>query len=133
MNIYRITESTCDISTREIYGLLEKLNTFTLLECRDVQKISLNNLTNTIVLDHFDEAKEPSSLLKQLTSSQLNISTLLLVDSDPKFTIPNLTKLNVSAHIIFDFPSDTELKQEANLNKHELLIYMIQRNKEIAA
>ena len=133
MDVLRITESCGDTAKREIYCFLEKLGTFTLIECKNRRKLSLNNLTNTLVLDHFDKSSDPSRLLKQITNSQLDIATIILVDSDDQFSTPVMAELGISAHVIFDSYHDIELKTRSNSDKHDLLIELIQRTKEMAA
>ena len=39
------------------------------------------------MLDHFDESKNPSEILNQVINSSCSVDTLILVDSNPGFSV----------------------------------------------
>ena len=86
MKVIRISDHHT-LQQRWLYHLLEYFDTFTLLECRDRQSVCLRDTTNTVVLDHFDESKNPSAILNQVVNSSRSVDTLILVDSNPGFSV----------------------------------------------
>lgn len=133
MDVYRVTDACKDIQNRETYKLLEKINTFTLLECRNAKYLSKMDITNTLVLDHFDESHDPSSLLGNILKSQASISTIILVDSDSNFATQVMSSLDIQAHIIFNSNHDESHSEPSNAKKQELLVDLIHRRNDIAA
>ena len=133
MDVDRFTDACKDIHNRETYKLLEKMNTFTLLECRNAKDILRIDKTNTLVLDHFDESDDPSTLLKKILNSQPSISTIILVDSDSNFATPAMSSLDIQTHIIFNSNHDESHSEPSNVKKQELLVDLIHRRKDIAA
>jgi hypothetical protein len=133
MDVYRVTDSCKDIQNRETYKLLEKINTFTLLECRNAKDLVKMDKTNTLVLDHFDETHDPSSLLKKILNSQPSFSTIILVDSDSNFATPVMSTLDIQTHIIFNSNHDEPHSELCNADKQDLLVELIHRRKEMAA
>lgn len=133
MKIFRITETCNDIQSRETYKLLEKLNTFTLLECRNVSALRKKDPTSTLVLDHFDESPDPSSLLNQIFHLNADLSSVVLVDRNQHFSIPIIDQLEVRAHVIFHPEHAEGQSNQTNEQKHELLLEMLQNADEMAA
>ena len=118
MDVFRVSEACNDVHNRETYKLLEKLSTFSLLECRNISELSKMDLASTLALDHFDESSNPSALLNQILNSELDLSTIIVVDRDPNFSTPGMSRLDIKTHIIFNSHYDESL---------------IQRRKEMAA
>lgn len=130
MNFYRITDPCTELEMRQTYGLLEKLSTFTLLECRHIKDINKVNLTDTLVLDHFDESTDPYNLLDQITQHTRDTSNIILVERDTNFTSGCMSALDIRAHIVFKSGHDSDRN---NSEQQELLINLIHRRKEMAA
>lgn len=100
LKIIKISELKSEVfGERWLHQVLEHLDTFTLLECRDIHQVSLIDVTHTIILDHFDEAGNPASLLRQILNSACDIKTLIIVSTFPEFDCGDLTRINFDFHI----------------------------------
>lgn len=121
LKIIKISELTSEVvGDRWLYQVLEHLNTFTLLECRSRQDISLIDVTHTLVLDHFDEAEKPATLLRQILNSACDVKTLVVVSTMPNFDSGDFAKLNFDLHIALGgepkSPSTTNVVYVNDLN-----------------
>lgn len=85
---------------RWLYQLIEHLDTFTLLECRARQQVSLIDVTHTLILDHFDEAENPASLLSQILDMACDVKTLIVVSTVSEFDGDVLGRLNFDLHLV---------------------------------
>lgn len=99
MEIIRLTDSQRIISDRQVYHLLEHLDTFSLLECREKDSVCLSGATDTLILDHFDQAENPSAILRQVFAASSEIQRLILVDSNPLFGIDVPSQYECKLHI----------------------------------
>ncbi|QFT57126.1 hypothetical protein [Microbulbifer sp. THAF38] len=102
MKLIRISEIKSEaVGDRWLYQVLEHLDTFTLLECRAKQKVSLIDITQTLILDHFDEADNPALLLHQILNSECEFKTLIVVSTMSEFDSSYLSNFNFDMNIGF--------------------------------
>lgn len=133
MDVIRITETCSDIQNRETYKFLENLNCFSLLDCAHATDLQKLDCAEVLVLDHLDQAQESSKLLSQVIALGNQISTLILVDSNRHFSLPAISRLQMTRHFIFHSPPSEPLNLALNQSQHRQLHELIHRNKENAA
>ncbi|UZE97282.1 hypothetical protein [Alkalimarinus alittae] len=100
MNIVRITDTTSSNKDRNLYRLIENFNNFTLLECKNRGSILLDEVSNTLILDHIDEAIKPLEIIQQVLNSSLPTTLLIVVDGNQHYELPLPNQYLLSKHII---------------------------------
>ena len=100
LKIIKISELTSEAyGDRWLYQVLEHLDIFTLLECRARHNFSLIDVTPTLILDHFDEAEKPASLLREILNSASDAKTLVVVSTMENFDSGDFDTSNFDLHI----------------------------------
>ncbi len=111
VRIIRITDSHKTIPERWIYHLLEYFDTFSLLECKDKNSICIKDITDTLVLDHFDESSNPAAILHQVLCLDTEIKTLIIIDKESGFDVGDSFYFECDMHMVLGLqnplPSDS--------------------------
>lgn len=84
MQVVRITDNQGHTSNRNLYHLIEQLDIFSLVECKKRDSVCLDDTTDTLFLDHLDEATNVTAILQQVALIQTKIKLLVVVDSASK-------------------------------------------------
>ena len=100
MNIVRITDTSSSIKDRHLYRLIEGLDKFTLLECKNRRSILLGSPSETLILDHIDQATNPAEIIEQALKFYWGSKLFIIVDGNQHYELP-LSKHSVSEHIVF--------------------------------
>lgn len=102
MKIIRLSHNKQVTDDKQLYGLVERLNTFSLLECRDRSSVCLDNITQIVILDHSDEAENFQAIMDQVCQTAKHIQLVIIVDSfeDHIFDLP--IDIPVCDHIIIN-------------------------------
>ena len=95
MKILRVTEclKPVRICGRGLFSLLEHYSHFSLLECRGKERLTMAENHQVLVLDHLDQASNPTSILEQVIEVQADIRLLIVVDQSRSFSA--LEKINL--------------------------------------
>jgi len=101
MEIIRLTDENITTPDSHIYRLVERLDTFTMLECRSRQDVCLLNISSTLILDHIDTATDARSIINQVIGGSDEIKLIVIVDSDKNYALPLPSSITVNWHIVF--------------------------------
>ncbi|MDN3385098.1 hypothetical protein QL995_20955 [Pseudoalteromonas sp. APC 3358] len=118
MKIIRLSHNRNTTDDKQLYDLVERLDTFSLLECRDRSSVCLENITRIVILDHSDEAENFQAIMDQVCQTGGHIQLVIIVDSFENQVIDLPIDLPVSDHIIVNPVQGSLLKRRVEDGVH---------------
>lgn len=81
--VVHITEKLSGKRSRSLYDILERIDSFTLFDCKDRLFLNVDGgINKTLVLDNIDLAADINAIFKYVFNHLRNVKTLVIVDSN---------------------------------------------------